>query len=243
MQFLYHERAGDCQLEMSHDDFSHIIKARRAKLDSTLQVRNLRDSMLHTYKVVDIKKKSALLEHISQEEILGAQCSHLHLLWAVIDPKAIEKTLPMLNELGIPHISFFYAEFSQRHFRLNLDRMQKILIASSQQCGRAQLMNLEVLRDFDEVCRHYAPFYAFDFGGKDIAKHNPFLNHADSTPVRIMLGAEGGFSQKERRQFAQIITLHDTLRAPILRSESASVFLASLARLHTTQTTSQRSIE
>lgn len=234
MQFLYLQNAGDSQIEVINDDFTYLIKARRFGIDSTLKVRNLKDKNLYTYVITEIKKKSALLTKISEQDSQsGHYSSPLHLLWAIIDPKVIEKTLPFLNELGIPRISFFYAEFSQRQFSLNLQRMQKILISSCQQCGRIDLMELEVLKDFDSICERYAPFYAFDFGGMDIREHNPFKakNNESLENVRVMVGAEGGFSQRERQRFAKIISLNDTL---ILRSESASVFLASVARLANT---------
>ncbi len=232
MQFLYQQNAGDFQVEIINDDFTYLIKARRFGVDSVVKMRNLKDKKLYTYAITEIKKKSALLTKISEQDSQNSHSSPLHLLWAIIDPKVIEKTLPFLNELGIPRISFFYAEFSQRQFSLNLQRMQKILISSSQQCGRIDLMELEALKDFDCVCERYAPFYAFDFGGMDVREHNPFKQDSKSlenASVRVMVGAEGGFSQRERQRFAKIITLNDTL---ILRSESASVFLASLARLH-----------
>ena len=232
MQFLYQQNAGDSQIEIFNDDFTYIIKARRLQLDSVIKVRNLQDKKLYTYTIAEIKKKSALLTKIGEQDSQPSYSSPLHLLWAIIDPKVIEKTLPFLNELGISRISFFYAEFSQWQFSLNLQRMQKILISSCQQCGRIDLMELEVLKDFDCVCERYTPFYAFDFGGEDIRSHNPFKREnnesLENASVRVMVGAEGGFSQRERQRFAKIITLNDTL---ILRSESASVFLASLAKL------------
>lgn len=228
MQFLYQQNAGDSHIEIFNDDFTFIIKARRLQLDSVIKVRNLQDKKLYSYAIAEIKKKSALLIKIGEQDSPKSHSSPLHLLWAIIDPKIIEKTLPFLNELGISRISFFYAEFSQRQFSLNLQRMQKILISSCQQCGRIDLMELEVLKDFDCVCERYTPFYAFDFGGEDIRQHNPFNEGEENGSVRVMVGAEGGFSQRERQRFAKIITLNDTL---ILRSESASVFLASLAKL------------
>ncbi len=275
MQFLYQQNAGDSQIEIFNDDFTYIIKARRLQLDSVIKVRNLQDKKLYTYTIAEIKKKSALLTKIGEQDSQPSYSSPLHLLWAIIDPKVIEKTLPFLNELGISRISFFYAEFSQWQFSLNLQRMQKILISSCQQCGRIDLMELEVLKDFDCVCERYTPFYAwqfslnlqrmqkilisscqqcgridlmelevlkdfdcvcerytpfyaFDFGGEDIRQHNPFNEGEENGSVRVMVGSEGGFSQRERQRFAKIITLNDTL---ILRSESASVFLASLAKL------------
>ncbi|WP_300717292.1 16S rRNA (uracil(1498)-N(3))-methyltransferase [uncultured Helicobacter sp.] len=234
MQFLHHNNAGEALLCVSGEEFTHLAKVRRCKTGDVVKVRNLHDEYLHTYKIMQIQKRDMLLSLLNSEKVPHIRAS-LHLLWAIIEPKIIEKTLPMLNELNVGGISFFYAEYSQRQFMPSLERMRRICIQSSQQCGRGDLMSLELYRGFDEVCARYAPFYAFDFEGEDICEwnvleslHNTNNKTQYMPPLRIMVGPEGGFSPKERVQFAQIITLRDRL---ILRSESACVFLASMAKI------------
>ena len=59
MQFLYQPNAGDFQVEISNDDFTYLIKARRFGVDSVVKMRNLKDKKLYTYAIMEIKKKSA----------------------------------------------------------------------------------------------------------------------------------------------------------------------------------------
>lgn len=253
MQFLYHQNAGESPLKLSDEDFNYLFKVRRFQIGDKLNMRNLQDKCLYVYTIAQVQKKYAIVEldfgkkstdsllPISTLSNKSYQDSPLffHLLWAVIEPKIIEKTLPMLNELGVGRISFFYAQFSQRHFKLSLERMRKILIQSCQQCGRDSLMELEVYKSFDEIYKLYAPFYAFDFGGEDICTFKPkslesfenlgeiFYKKAENE-IRIMVGAEGGFSSQERTQCDKILSLN---HSGILRSESACVFLASIVKL------------
>lgn len=104
MQFLYQQNAGDSQIEIINDDFAYLIKARRLQIDSVIKVRNLQDKKLYTYAITEIGKKSALLTKISEQDSQNSRSSPLHLLWAIIDPKVIEKTLPFLNEIGRAHV-------------------------------------------------------------------------------------------------------------------------------------------
>jgi len=130
--------------------------------------------------------------------------------WCIIEPKNIEKTLPILNEIGVSKISFIYCDFSQKNFKLKLERIEKILINSSQQCGRSDLMQIEILNSSKEFFEKYPEFIAVDFDGKEIEckKYNkPFL-----------IGPEGGFSEKEREVFKEKVKL----KGFILRSESAA---------------------
>ena len=59
MQFLYQQNAGDFQVEISNDDFTYLIKARRFGVDSVVKMRNLKDKKLYTYAITENKKKSA----------------------------------------------------------------------------------------------------------------------------------------------------------------------------------------
>ncbi|MCX2717763.1 16S rRNA (uracil(1498)-N(3))-methyltransferase [Helicobacter sp. MIT 21-1697] len=236
MQFLYHKDAGNPIVSVNDENVNYLIKVRRTQLGENLALRNLNDENLYVYELSEVGKRTLTLRLQSSKKVPSDIKSHLHLLWAIIEPKIIEKTLPMLNELGVSRISFFYAAFSQGHFKLSLPRMEKILIQSCQQCGRSDLMKLELYKDFDSICEAYTDFYAFDFGGTDICNFTPCENHLQRNKeeylVRVMVGAEGGFSQKERQRFAKIITLNDTL---ILKSESASVFIASIAKVWSTR--------
>lgn len=227
MCFLYCENAGEAHLELSDENFTHIVKSRRAKLGQILELRNLRDEHLYRYEIINIGRKSLEIQLIESYVSAGVADSGLHLLWAVVEPKIVEKTLPMLNELGVTRISFFYADFSQGQFKLSFPRLNKILIQSCQQCGRSVLMELELYDSFEHVCEVYQDFYAFDFGGEDLYKYLS-KKFEQGQQWRIMIGPEGGFSLRERQSFKQILGLENL---SILRSESASVFLASIARL------------
>lgn len=244
MRFLYHHNAGAAELHLDNEHFHYLVNVRRLRECVRLEMRNMRDECMYSYEIINICKKTLHLQLIESRVLPTQKLSPLHLLWAVIEPKVIEKTLPMLNELGVYRISFFYAAFSQRHFKLSLERMQKILISSSQQCGRSHLMGLQCYADMKAICKVQSSFYAFDFGGKDICDFKPYIQKTlDSVPdsivsatsitskasieIPIMVGPEGGFSEEERAIFTRILSLDNGLT---LRSESACVFLASMAQ-------------
>ena len=130
MQFLYHKDAGNPLVSVNDENVNYLMKVRRVQLGETLALRNLNDDNLYTYELSEIDKKALTLRLQASQNAPSNIKSHLHLLWAIIEPKIIEKTLPMLNELGVSRISFFYAAFSQGHFKLSLPRMEKILIQS-----------------------------------------------------------------------------------------------------------------
>ncbi len=214
MQFIYHLHSGQEHLFVEGEVYNYTFKVRRHKRGEEIAFRNLQDGFLYFYKIEEISRREARLTlvHKKYKEVLPKR--FFHLLWCVIDPKTIEKTLPMLNELGVSKISFIYCARSQKNFKLRLEKLQKILINSCQQCGRSRLMELEVIKNIDEVMQKYDNIVLIDFCQEKLTLHNI------DTIQRVLIGPEGGLEQEERKRFTKVLGLDTSM---ILRSESAAV--------------------
>lgn len=216
MQFLYSEEAGEKTLTVTGEEHKYLFKVRRFEAEKVLSFRNLRDDEVYNYKIESITKKQADLLMIDSYHDRKSADKFLHILWCIIDIKVIEKTLPMLNQIGLSKISFLYCDRSQKNFKPDLERMKKILINSCQQSGRSDLMELEVLSSLDEAMQKYPDFSVMDFGGESDVENI----------TAIMIGCEGGFSDNEREKLKNLekIGLKTDF---ILKSETAAVTLAS----------------
>lgn len=222
MRFIYDKNAGSANLSLDSKAFHHIFSVRRKNAQNALQngeifdFANLRDSAIHRYKIISVGKKSAEFELIDSAHI-RQDSPKTHIIQSVISD--FDKILPFLNELFVEKISLFYADFSQRNIKINLERLNAILISSSMQCGRLSKMQIEIFNSLDEVIRAYSDLVALDFDAPHDDLRN--LNH-------FIIGAEGGFSQRERELFKdskiRAVSLNHSL---ILRSQSASIFVAS----------------
>jgi len=219
VQFLFCEIAGEHTLALDIKEYAHIFKVRRVKSGSILHVRNMQDDILYTYKIVSIDKKLATLELQEKKYLPKGAKKPLHVGWCMVDPKTIEKTLPFLNELGVYKISFVYCEFSQQNFKLDLKRINRILISSSQQCGRSSFMKIEILKDLREYLSLYPKSKIVDFSENTA--------EADKKFDSFLVGCEGGFSQVEREMMNKknILGLDNPM---ILRSETAVLTLSVL---------------
>ena len=212
MLYLYQAQAGQSLLSLEGDDHRYIFKVRRHKVDDTLYLRNLEDGLLHRYFITYIDKKSVhlSLQESSTLEVKAKQS--LHIGWCVIDPKSVEKVLPSLNEMGVEKITFIYCKRSQNSFKLDFKRLEKILLNSSQQSGRSEMMKLEMAKDLQHFLAEYPESKMLNFS------ENNFI---DSTTVdTIVIGCEGGFHAEEVALFdAQNVVGFDT--PLVLKSESA----------------------
>jgi 16S rRNA (uracil1498-N3)-methyltransferase len=193
MQFVYGEFAKENRVKISIKEYSHIFKVRRIDKNKPLFFRNLKDDFIYTYKIEEIDKKKATLVLIDKEKSNNSTKSALHVGWCIIDTKVVEKHLAMLNEMGVKKLTFVYSEFSQKNFKLDLQRLKRILINSCEQCGRTDLMEIELLNDVKEYLNLYPNSIIIDFSNNLLENSL----HVES----FLVGPEGGFSKKERELF------------------------------------------
>lgn len=215
MQFIYDKNAKNELLKIEDENYNYIVKARRHKLDDILDFRNLEDDFLYSYKISQIDKKSLFLNLLKKEEKIIENSKKIHLAWCVVDPKTIYENIASLNELGVDKITFVYSDFSQKNFKINFEKLEKILINSSSQCGRSSIIKLNIYKNIDTFIKDNPDTYFLDFSQTSI----------DSKVLDIktlMIGTEGGFSKRERELFNKnfIVGFSSNL---ILKSQTAII--------------------
>ncbi|MCT7508377.1 16S rRNA (uracil(1498)-N(3))-methyltransferase [Aliarcobacter cryaerophilus] len=215
MQFIYDKNAKNELLKIEDENYNYIVKARRHKLDDILDFRNLEDNFLYSYKISQIDKKSLFLNLLKKEEKIIENSKKIHLAWCVVDPKTIYENIASLNELGVDKITFVYSDFSQKNFKINFEKLEKILINSSSQCGRSSIIKLDIYKNIDTFIKDNPDTYFLDFSQTSI----------DSKVLDIktlMVGTEGGFSKRERELFNKnfVVGFSSNL---ILKSQTAII--------------------
>lgn len=217
MLYLYNAEAGQPQLLLEGDDHRYIYKVRRHKIEDKLYLRNGDDGLLHSYLITMIDKRTVHLE-LQESTILEVKAkTSLHIGWCVIDPKSVEKVLPTLNEMGVDKITFFYCKRSQKSFTLDFKRLEKILLNSSQQSGRSQMMQLDKAEDLETFIAQYPESKMLNFSEDNFISNTIFDT--------IVIGCEGGFTEEEVALFnVDDMVGFDT--PLVLKSESAACGIA-----------------
>ncbi|PRM98127.1 16S rRNA (uracil(1498)-N(3))-methyltransferase [Aliarcobacter cryaerophilus] len=215
MQFIYDKNAKNELLKIEDENYNYIIKARRHKLDDILDFRNLEDNFLYSYKISQIDKKSLFLNLLKQEEKVIENSKKIHLAWCIVDPKTIYENISSLNELGVDKITFVYSDFSQKNFKINFEKLEKILINSSSQCGRSSIIKLDICKNIDTFIQENQDTYFLDFSQTSI-------DSKVSDIKTLIIGTEGGFSKRERELFNKdfIVGFSSSL---ILKSQTAII--------------------
>ncbi|MEA3492581.1 MAG: 16S rRNA (uracil(1498)-N(3))-methyltransferase [Campylobacterota bacterium] len=212
MQYLYHKEAGLSRLQLFGDEHRYIFKVRRHKIGESIYLRNLHDEILYEYHIEQLDKKMAYLQMLSGRELSISAKRPLHIAWCKIDPKSVEKALAALNEIGVSKITFIDCQRSQKSFRIDFVRLQKILVNSSQQCGRSILMELAEEESMEKFLQKHPESRMLNFSKNLLTK--------ESSIETLLIGPEGGFDREESELMeAERVVGFDT--ELILKSESA----------------------
>ncbi|SFV59825.1 Ribosomal RNA small subunit methyltransferase E [hydrothermal vent metagenome] len=212
MQYLQHDEAGVSSLVLTGDKHRYIFKVRRHKESETIALRNLQDENIYFYNIDYLDKKQAHLQLKQSEYLIIEAKKRLHIAWCVIEPKSIEKVLPTLNEMGVDKITFIYCKRSQKSFKLDFKRLEKILLNSSQQCGRSSLLKLETSKSLETFLEENPQTVMLNF--------SEYILDSSLEQDTFLIGCEGGFTKEEVELFdSKNIMGLDT--ALILKSESA----------------------
>ena len=219
MVFLFDESAGKDSFSIRGESFKYLIKVRRHSVGDEIDFRSSSDTTkLYRYKITSIDNRSLDLELLEAKTYEVKTKKPLHIGWCIIDTKSIEKVLPSLCEIGVEKISFISCDRSQRNFRLDFKRFERILQTSMQQSGRSSFMEFGSFKNVKEFISEFPHAKVFDFCDKSLDDYSDIDT--------VLIGCEGGFSQDEREFLKQkdVFSLDTPM---VLRSESAVMAVAS----------------
>ena len=219
MQYTYHKGSGSSIIEIEAELHKYLFKVRRHDINDNLYFRNLEDKNIYSYKVQNIDRRKTILSLQGSEEKIIEPKKELHIGWCKIDPKSIEKVIASLNELGVTKITFINCEFSQGKYSVNYDKLEKLLINSSQQSGRSSIIELDECECLDTFIENNPDTYMFNFSKN-------LIDDKKDEIKTIIIGCEGGFSADEVTTFDEdkIVGIDSNL---ILRSETGVITIAS----------------
>ncbi|MEA2099185.1 MAG: 16S rRNA (uracil(1498)-N(3))-methyltransferase [Campylobacterota bacterium] len=217
--YIFLDESPKKTLTLKGELHKYLIKVRRHEVGDEIFFRDREKiGILYRYKISGIDARSLNIELISSEDKIVKGKKDLHIAWCMIDSKSIEKVLPSLSEIGVSRISFIACDRSQKNFKIDFKRYNRILEASMQQCGRSTYIEFDIFKNIQEFISEFPDTKVFDFTEKTLDDYGDIKT--------VLIGCEGGFSDSER----EFLKTQDVFRLDtpmILRSESAVMAVAS----------------
>lgn len=141
-----------------------------------------------------------------------------------------------VTEMGVDQIHFLCTRYSERKV-LKLPRIEKIVVAAAKQSHKAWLPALSEMTDIDDFLKTPRE------GVKLIAHCHDTIERLSAkeimaaapagTPVTILVGPEGDFSEEEVRKAMDLGYQPVTLGESRLRTETAGMFAVAMAHIAT----------
>ncbi len=223
--FLKQHKSDICQFH--DDDIHHIVNVLRLNIGDEVQAID-KDNKVYLLKITDIKPtlKTKIVKEVKKDSEYSL---NLHLYLAVINRNKFEEAIVNATALYVNQITPVYFDRSQQKLTLNIQRCQKLINESIKQCNRATTIVINEPISFDQMVEK--------------TKNNDSLNLVayekclkttlgsvltDQKLINIIVGPEGGFSNKEAKQLDESKCYKFVkLTKSILRTELAVTYILS----------------
>lgn len=218
---------GRTEVELSGEEFVHAKTVQRVEEGSEITLLD-GSGKEYTAIVASIGKRS-LVAHITGESAGDKEPqTPIYLLCGALKGDKTELVVQKATELGAGRIGVFSSEYCAAYMNANkLERLNKVAREAAKQCMRSRAPEVVYFESFkaalDSASDCTNKIFACEF-----AKSSDCDISALSGATAIIVGSEGGFSEKEAVAAADAGFLQITLGKRILRAETAAVALMSL---------------
>ena len=228
--------------------FHHIFDVCRQEIGHHFEVLT-EDSKAYLVEVTSKEKKQAQARIIETREIEKLPPPHIHLALSISRYPVMDSIIEKAVEMGVHSILSFCSDFSFIRKPNNLpkgktERWQKIVVSATQQSGRGDLMKIDEPVEWPEMLKKINPsplnWCLFAYEGDSLLGVKEYLQTTQEKlktvsghsveNIWIIVGSEGGFSEKEVTEMKQLGLNPVTLGSQVLRVETACMTLVSVLK-------------
>ena len=200
----------------------YISKVMRIKEGESFSLFN--DSGEWEAKINEIKK--GIVNFIIVKKLKNSENnSEIWLAFTPIKLNYLNFMIQKATELGVTK---FIPILSERTMvrDLNSERLNKVIIEASEQSNRIKLPKLEKLVKFKDFIKLYKDT---DIVFGDLNSSNDQIKINKDSPVCILIGPEGDFSENERKEILNLKNVKSLkINKNILRAETAAISIISI---------------
>ena len=213
-------------LEIDGEELKHLAVLRCEIGEQIVCICN--DEFEYFCTISEITKKYVRCEIKNKQICVANPKKNIVLFQGLPKLDKLELITQKATELGISKIIPFESDFTIAKPNENkIERLKKITIEACKQCGRSVPVQIEAPVKFKNIISLIKDFDLVLFANetkKDIMD----INFNNSKNIAIIIGSEGGFSEREIQALINENVTQIGLGQRILRTETASIVLCGL---------------
>ncbi len=230
MRRFFGEKDGN-NILIKGDEFNHLKNVLRLKVGDEVIV-SLNTKFEYVCEILSIDKGVAVCQINGENECLKNPTKNIVLFQAVAKKPKFEIIVQKATEIGMSEIVPFMSEYCIAKVTENkAERLHEIALNACKQCEITIIPKIADATDVKGVIDRFKDFDIVLFAnertdvGEKLNKLSKYKN------IAIIVGSEGGFSQKEKEKFIEAGAVSISLGKRILRCETASVAMMSLVSI------------
>lgn len=212
---------------ISGEEFIHLKTVLRMREGDEF-VGYIGDEFEYICKVVDMKKDCCVCDILSKQVCLALPKKEIILFQALTKREKMEMIVQKAVELGVTKLIPFESDYCVAKDSIGKkDRLEKIVRGACKQCECSRLMEIgETIKfkDIPNLAKDRIILFANERAGE------PFDVNLlkNGRKFAIVVGPEGGFTDKEKEEIIKAGAKSINLGKRILRSETASIVMAGI---------------
>lgn len=207
------------------EEFQHLKTVLRLKNGDEIIVLDGSESEFEC-RIVDMKKDVAFCEVIREGKCRGLAQKNIVLFQALTKREKLELITQKAVELGVRKMIPFSSDFCVAKDSIGKkDRLEKIVRGACKQCECSVPMEIGDTLKFNQMIKEASKLDIVLFANERAGENFNFSSLKNFSNIGIIIGPEGGFSEKEKEEIIQSGAESITLGRRILRSETASIVL------------------
>lgn len=223
----------DGYIIIENEELTHLSKVLRQKQGDKI-ICICDDEYEYFCKIESIDKKTCKAKIEKIEKCIGIPNKNIFLFQALPKKEYLDEIVVKAVELGVTTLQLFISDFSNSS-KINEERINAQILSASKQCQRSQLMKCLPLIKFSQMPSMLQQFDLIIFANEKEPKKTIFdiPNIKNAKNIAVIVGNEGGFSEKEILTILQEKVNSITLGKRILRCTTAVVSILSLINAFT----------
>ncbi len=231
MRRFFGVKKNDSTIYIEGEEFNHLKNVLRMNVGSEL-LASINDEFEYACQIEKFDRNRAVCKIIGKEKCIGNPRKEIVIFQAITKRPKFEFIVQKATEIGIAKIVPFVSDFVIAKVTENkMDRLNAIAMNACKQCERTIMPIIEKPVKVADVIASFKDYDLVLFANERTDKGEKIKDLTKYKKIAIIVGSEGGFSQKEKEAFVDAGATSISLGRRIYRCETASVAMMSLVSI------------